>query len=306
MNFGAHPLTLRQLQYALAVAELRSFRRAAQLCFVSQPSLSAQIAELERSLGVQLFERDRRQVLITPAGEELVERARRMLLLAEDLRDAAARRGDLLTGTLRLGVIPTIAPYLLPDIDPVIRAEYPGLMLRWTEDKTELLVEKIGRGELDAVLVALESELGSLAHETIGEDPFVLAAPREHRLGRKSGPLRVSTLAAERVLLLDDGHCFRDQALELCARTGAEELGFRATSLATLAQMALGGAGVTMLPRLAVEVENRRGLLTIREFTKPRPRRTLVLAWRRNSPLATSLKELTAVARKAFREATRG
>ena len=178
---------LRQLQYAVAVADARSFRRAAEQCGVSQPSLSAQLAQLEGALGVRLFERDRRRVLLTPAGEELIERARRVLVDADDLVDAARRLGDPLAGTLAIGVIPTISPYLLPAAAPAIRRAHPRLTVRWREDKTENLARDLHAGRLDAALLALEADLGGpLQREVIGRDPFVLATPRAHPLAKKA------------------------------------------------------------------------------------------------------------------------
>jgi LysR family hydrogen peroxide-inducible transcriptional activator len=304
MRLRPLPLTLRQLQYVVAVAEAKSFRRAAEQCHVSQPSLSAQVAEVEGALGVRLFERDRRRVLLTAAGAELVERAKRVLLEAEDLAEAAKRYTDPFAGTLRIGVIPTIGPYLLPEIDPALRKAFPRLTLQWTEDKTEELVRQVNRGGLDAALLAAEADLGDLEKEVLGRDPFVLATGKQHELARSARRVRVADLRGREVLLLDDGHCFRDQALELCSAAGSRELGFRATSLATLAQMVAGGAGITLLPKLAVEVENRRGLLAIREFTRPEPHRTIVLAWRRRSALDEVLHAVAETARAAFRVAS--
>src|SRR6478609_329248 len=202
MTVAPHPASLRQLQYAVAVADTRSFRRAAQQCGVSQPSLSAQLAQLEGALGVRLFERDRRRVLLTPAGEELIERARRVLV------DAARRLGDPLAGTLSIGVIPTISPYLLPAAAPAIRRAHPRLTVRWLEDKTETLARELHAGRLDAALLALEADLGGpLQREVIGRDPFVLAAPRKHPLAKPSRPASLSELRGAHLLLLDDGHC---------------------------------------------------------------------------------------------------
>jgi LysR family hydrogen peroxide-inducible transcriptional activator len=300
LKLGAHSLTLRQLQYVVAVAEAKSFHRAAASCHVSQPSLSAQIAEAENALGVRLFERDRRRVLITAAGAEVVARARDILVAMDDLLDAARRHVDPLAGRLRIGVIPTIGPYLLPDLDPALRRAFARLDLLWTEDKTATLVRLVQAGELDAALLALESDLGDLEYEVVGQDPFVLAAAPQHPLARKSGRVRLADLQGANVLLLEDGHCFREQALDLCSQAGAAELGFRATSLPTLCQMVAGGAGVTLLPRLAVEVENRRDLLRVREFFRPAPHRTIVLTWRRRSSLAASLRLVAQAARAAF------
>lgn len=306
MRFPALPLTLRQLQYVVAVAELGGFRRAAEHVGVSQPSLSAQIAEIEGALGVRLFERRRRGVLATAAGSEVVTHARRVLLEVDDLLDAAGRHVDPLAGTLRIGVIPTIGPYLLPELDPALRKTFPRLRLVWMEDKTETLVRLVESGDLDAALLALEADLGDLEHAIVGRDAFVLAVATGHELGRRRRPVRLAELSDVPTLLLEDGHCFREQALELCSRAGARELGFRATSLATLCQMVAGGAGVTLLPRLALEVENRRGQLAIRSFTRPAPYRTIVLAWRRRTALAETLGAVADAARAVWRASALG
>ena len=300
MEFGAHSFTIRQLQYAVAVAEQGSFRAAAEGCLVSQPSLSAQIAELESALGVRLFDRDRRGVLLTPAGEELLVRARAILLAFEDLRTAATDLVDPLEGRLRVGVIPTIAPYLLPSLDPDLRETFPKLDLIWREDKTENLVAAVDRGDLDAALLALEADLGEVDHALVGVDPFVVAIPPDHRLARSHRSIAAEELAGQEVLLLDDGHCFRNQALELCGAAGTRELGFRATSLATLAQMVAGGAGVTLLPQLAVDVEGRDKKLVVRKFKKPVPKRTIALIWRRGSALTDSLGIFAETARANY------
>lgn len=299
MKLGAHPFTLRQLQYAVAVAETLSFSRAAERCHVSQPSLSNQLAQLEAALGVRLFERDRRHVLATAAGEPILERARAILREVDDLVDLAQRSADPLTGTIRLGVIPTLSPYLVSAIRPALRRAFPRLTLRWIEDKTDALVKRLAGGELDGALLALETHLGDLEHEVIGYDPFVLAAPAGHPLAASSRPATRRDLEGENVLLLDDGHCFRDQALAFCSAAGSEELEFRATSLPTLAQMVADGAGVTLLPQLAVAAEARRARLSVRPFADPAPGRTIALAWRRRSPLGPALQRLAAAARDA-------
>ncbi|MCX4241992.1 LysR substrate-binding domain-containing protein [Paraliomyxa miuraensis] len=300
MSTAPLPFTLRQLQYVVALGDLRSFRRAAERCHVSQPSLSAQLAQLEDALGVRLFERDRRRVLVTAAGEVVLERARRLLLEADDLVAAARLARDPLVGTLRLGVIPTISPYLLPHVTPALREAFPELVAVWTEDKTDALVEALEAGALDAVLLALEAELGEVEHAVVAVDPFVLAVRPGDPLAGHEGPARRAELADVEVLLLDDGHCFRTQALEYCSRTGTRELEFRATSLTTLAQMVAGGAGVTLLPTLAVPTEAHRAGLEIRELAAPVPSRTIALAWRKRSPLARALQELAITIRRAY------
>lgn len=295
-----HPFSLRQLQYAVAVAELLSFRRAAERCHVSQPSLSAALAQLEDALGVRLFERDRKRVLVTAAGQEIVARARVVLREVDDLVELARRSADPFAGPMRIGVIPTIAPYLLPRIRPALRRGYPQLRVRWVEDKTEVLIARLGEGLLDAVLLAVEAEIGEVEQELVGWDPFVLVTPKRHPLAKKSSPARLSELRDHSVLLLDDGHCFRDQALSLCARVDAHELEFRATSLPTLAQMVADGAGITLLPELAVATEVKRAELSVRRFVEPAPGRTIALVWRRRSPLGGALRRIATTAREAY------
>jgi len=298
MRLAPHAFTTRQLQYAVAVADARSFRRAAALCGVSQPSLSAQLAQLEQALGVRLFERDRRRVLVTQAGEELIARARRLLVETDDLADSARRLGDPLAATLRLGVIPTISPYLLPDLVPALRRAQPRLVVRWTEDKTSTLVRGVQDGTLEGAVLALEVDLGDLEREELARDPFVLAVPRSHPLAKTAGPAQLDELGGSSVLLLDDGHCLRDQALAVCSLAGTEELDFRATSLSTLSQMVAAGVGITLLPRLAVPAESRHAALAVRPLADPRAFRTLGLVWRRTSPLGPALKKIAGVIRE--------
>jgi LysR family hydrogen peroxide-inducible transcriptional activator len=300
MKLSPHVLSLRQLQYAVAVDEMRNFRRAAELCRVSQPSLSAQLALLEEALGVRLFERSRRQVLPTTAGEELIRRARRVLLEADDLLEAAQRFGDPLAGTLRIGVIPTVSPYFLPDTAPRVASTHESLTIRWVEEKTHTLLEMLARGGLDAALLALEADIGVLDSAIVATDDFYLAAPSTHPTLASSAPVTQEELDEQQVLLLDDGHCLRYQTLELCQHAGAEELGFRATSLSTLVQMVAGGAGVTLLPELALPAELQRGALAVRPFAEPRPHRTLALVWRPASPLTEALQELAGTMREAY------
>jgi LysR family hydrogen peroxide-inducible transcriptional activator len=299
-SFAPPAASLRQLQYVVAVADSLSFRKAADACHVSQPSLSAQLAQLEQALGVRLFERDRRRVLVTAAGKELIERARRVLREADDLVAAARLVGDPLAGTFRIGVIPTIAPYLLPSATPALRSAYPQLTILWVEDKTAALARSLDEGTLDAALLALEAEIGDVEHEVVSDDPFVLATRPDDPLGRKSAPAKASELRDASVLLLDDGHCLRDQALAFCASAKAHELEFRATSLATLAHMVANGAGVTILPELAVPTEVQRAGLRVRAFATPVPHRTLALAWRKRSPLAPALRKLAGTLRQAY------
>jgi LysR family hydrogen peroxide-inducible transcriptional activator len=300
MSFGPHPFTLRQLQYVVAVADTLSFRKAAERCHVSQPSLSAQLAQLEAALSVRLFERDKKRVLPTSAGKALIERARRLLLDAHELVMAARRAADPWSGTLSIGVIPTIAPYLLPSVAPALRKAFPKLSVAWIEDKTEPLVKRLAQGTLDAALVALEAELGDVEHAVVASDPFVLVMRRDHPLAQQRSAVSRAELRDADVLLLDDGHCFREQALEYCARAKANELALRATSLATLTQMVAGGMGVTLLPQLAVETEAARAGLKTRSFANPAPARTIALVWRKRSALADVLNKVAGVLRAAY------
>lgn len=297
-----HPMTLRQLQYVVAVADTGSFRRAAERCRVAQPSLSTQVAELERALGVRLFERDRRRVLVTAAGEALLPAARALLVAADDLVGLAARFADPLAGTLRVGVIPTVSPYLLPEVAPALRRALPRLGLVWSEDKTAALTARLAAGQLDAALVAMEAELGDFEHALIGRDPFVVAVGAEHPLARSSKPLGADELRGEELLLLSEGHCLRDQALSVCGRGRRKESPFGATSLATLTQMVAAGRGVTLLPTLALPTENRRGQLTLRRFKSPAPGRTLALLWRRGSAMAPAARAVAETVRARYRQ----
>jgi len=294
----SHRFSLRQLEYAVALADTLNFRKAAEQCNVAQPSLSSQIAQLEEAIGLRLFERDRRRVLLTPQASEVIARARVVLRDADDVEASARRAADAFAGTLRIGIIPTISPYLLPRIAPALRREYPRLHFLWREEKTAVLAEQLGSGSLDAILVAKEADLGSVAMEVIAHDRFLVAAARSHPLVRTERPLHPSELRGENVLLLEDGHCFRDQALAICARAKAHELEFRATSLTTLVQMVAGGDAVTLLPELAVNTEAHR--LKLRRFAAPAPQRTIVLAWRETSPMDAPLRKIAATLRETI------
>ena len=240
--------------------------------------------------------------MITTAGSELIERMRRVLVEADDVSKAARRFLDPLAGTLRIGVIPTIGPYLLPAAATVLRKELPRLTLAWLEDKTEALVRRIRHGNLDGAFLALEADIGDLNYETIEQDPFVLAIPPDHRLGRSSAPIPFSRLRGEHILLLDEGHCFRDQVIEFCSGRGVEELSFRATSLPTLVQMACANMGITFLPRISVPTETLRSDLVTRPIMRPAPHRTIVLAWRRKSALSEAMRKVAQTGRYAVQD----
>jgi len=293
-------LSIRQLQYVVAVADSLGFHRAAERCHVSQPTLSSQIKEIEDVLGVAIFERDKRRVLVTETGEAIVARARLVLLAVDELLATAEQHKDPFAATVRIGVIPTIAPYLLPEITPAVMAKHSKLKLVFREEKTEDVVRDLKEGRLDAGLVAVVPEVGEFAVDVIGQDPFVVALPKAHPLARKKS-VRLEDLATEPVLLLDDGHCLRSQALELCSQVGARETDLRATSLATLVQMVSLGTGVTLLPKLAVAVENRRGQIEVRPIAGGAPSRELAFVWRRGSPFEHVFRAITAASKKSLR-----
>ncbi|MBX3262779.1 MAG: hydrogen peroxide-inducible genes activator [Labilithrix sp.] len=304
MSVAAHDLSIRQLQYVVAVADTLGFHRAAERCGVSQPTLSSQVQKLEEVLGVRVFERDKRRVLVTAAGAAVVAHARRVLVEVDDLVAAAAEAADPFAGTLRVGVIPTVAPYLLPFVTPAIATRWPRLRLALVEEKTDELLADLRAGALDAGLLALVDGMDDLEHATVLEDPFVAAVPRAHPLARKRA-VSLGDLEDQPVLLLEDGHCLRTQALSLCQRAGAAETDLRATSLATLVQMVSSGAGVTLLPSVAVDVENRRGQLAVRPLAGRPQGRTICLAWRKVAPLGGALRELAKVMANAARGATK-
>jgi LysR family transcriptional regulator, hydrogen peroxide-inducible genes activator len=292
-------VNLRDLEYLVAVAEHRHFGRAAEACHVSQPTLSTQIKKLERSLGVELFERNPRHVLLTAVGEGIVEHARAALREAANIRDIARLTSDPEAGSLRIGLFPTLGPYLLPHVIPKIHRRFPDLELLLVEEKTEVVLERLRNGELDVGIVALPVHDEQLHAEFLFEEEFVLAVPADHPIDDSDGPATMSVLRGERVLLLEDGHCLRDQALTVCAMAGADERsGFRATSLETLRQMVAAGVGMTLLPALAVQppVPVSDDVRLIR-FADPAPNRRIAMFWRRSSPYRDFLPALAAMFR---------
>jgi LysR family hydrogen peroxide-inducible transcriptional activator len=293
-------MNLRDLRYLVAVADHRHFGRAAAACFVSQPTLSMQIKKLEEELGVELIERAPRRVMLTPVGEEVVERAREVLREADGIREVARRAADPESGSLRLGIFPTLGPYLLPHVVPVVKERFPRLELLLVEEKTEEVLRRLRAGSLDAGVLALPIHDEQLHQEVLFTEDFVLAAPTDHELAAGTGPATSASLKGQSVLLLDEGHCLRDQALSVCSLAGAEERdGFRATSLETLRQMVAAGVGVTLLPELAVEppVPPSEDIV-LRRFADPAPSRTIAMLWRRSSPFRDFLPRLADVFRR--------
>jgi LysR family hydrogen peroxide-inducible transcriptional activator len=277
--------TLRQLAYLVELADRLNFRVAAEAQFVTQSTLSAGIKELETVLGVQLVERNKRSVRLTAMGEDVVARARDVLAAATDLAEAARSAVAPLSGPLRLGVIPTIAPFLLPTVLPALRQAYPGLKLYLREDLTERLVERLRAGSLDIALIALPYDTGDLHVHELLKDEFWFVA-REGDPAAREKEIAIRKLNPRDVLLLEEGHCLRDHAISACGpRRGAWESRVDATSLYTLIQMVEGGLGVTLLPEITLKAGILKGTkLVARPFASPAPARTLALVTRRTSP----------------------
>ena len=291
-------MNLRDLAYFVALADHLHFGRAAAASFVSQPTLSTQIRKLEEELGVALGERAPRNVMLTPAGREVAKRARRIMADVEQMREAVRRSQDPEAGTVTLGLFPTLGPYLLPHVVPTLRTRFPQLELLLVEEKSDVLLERLQQGGLDAALLALPIGDDQLETEVLFEEPFVLAVPESHPLAG-SPPISLDDLAGERLLLLADGHCLRDQALDVCHLAGAsEKAGFQATSLETLRQMVAAGVGVTLLPSLAVKPPVAQSdSIALVPFRDPPPSRRIAMAWRRSSALDGFLRELAGVIR---------
>jgi LysR family hydrogen peroxide-inducible transcriptional activator len=290
-------VNLRDLRYLVAVADERHFGRAADACFVSQPTLSTQIRKLERELGVELVERNPRHVALTGIGERVVERARAVIREVDGIVDDARQSQDPATGTLRLGLFPTLAPYLLPHVVPEVHRRFPNLELLLVEEKSEVLHQQVRAGSLDAVLLARPVHDEQLHEQFLFEEPFVLAVPAGHPLAAVGEPIPTSVLAGEQLLLLEEGHCLRDQALSVCQLAGGgERRGFRATSLETLRQMVAAGVGMTLLPELATvpPVAASEDVVLI-PFEDPVPRREIALYWRRSSAFRDFLPQLAGV-----------
>jgi len=292
-------MNLRDLKYLVALADHRHFGRAAAACFVSQPTLSTQIRKLEEELGVALVERAPRRVMLTPAGRDAAERARRIVADVEEMREAARRSRNPEAGAVRLGLFPTLGPYLLPHVVPQVRERFPDLELLLVEEKTEVILRRLREGSLDAGVLALPLHDDQLHLEFLFEEPFVLAVPDRHPMAAAEG-LTMDALRDESLLLLEDGHCLRDQALDVCRMAGAgEKAGFRATSLETLRQMVAANVGITLLPVLAVKppVAPSREVRLV-PFREPAPSRRIAMVWRRSSAMSEFLTRFAEVFRE--------
>ncbi|MCI1709072.1 MAG: DNA-binding transcriptional regulator OxyR [Chiayiivirga sp.] len=291
-------MNLRDLRYFIALADQRHFGRAAEACFVSQPTLSTQIRKLEDELGVALVERAPRRVMLTPVGRDIAERARRVVAEVEQMKESARRSRDPQAGTVRLGLFPTLGPYLLPHVIPRLRTEFPRLELLLVEEKTEVILRQLREGRLDAGVLALPLHDEQLHVEFLFEEPFLLAVPETHPFAQRPA-VTMKDLAHESLLLLEDGHCLRDQALDVCALAGAgEKTGFRATSLETLRQMVAANVGITLLPALAVQAPvPRSDAIRLLPFRGTPPSRRIAMVWRKSSALGEFLLQLAAVFR---------
>jgi len=284
---------LRQLRYFEALARHGHFGRAAEACSISQPALSVQIRDLEATIGQVLFERSARQVRLTRFGEDFAIRVRDVLRSVDELSEMARVAGSGLSGSLRLGIIPTIAPYLLPRVIEALTAAYPDLDLHVRETITPRLLEELGEGRLDAAIVALPVSEPSVTEVPLFDESLLLVRPASE----EDAPVpRPDALQDMRLLLLEEGHCFRDQALSFChlAQSGRGE-GLDGSSLSTLVQMVSAGLGVTLIPEMAVPVETRSANVSLAHFPAPEPGRTVGMIWRKSSPLAADLLGLSEV-----------
>ncbi|MFF0860683.1 LysR substrate-binding domain-containing protein [Nonomuraea sp. NPDC003560] len=296
--------TLAQLRSFLAVAEHLHFREAATALKMSQPTLSGNIASLEEILDTQLLERTTRKVLLTSAGERVAEHAWRVLAAVEDLMGEAAQNREPFSGPAHLGVIPTVAPYVLPALLPMFAQRFPQLKLTVHEAKTETILEEVREGRLDLVLLALPTDVGGLVETPLYDEDFLLALPHDHPLAADPAPLDRDALKGLDIVLLNQGHCLREQAIDVCREVGARATATTyATSLPTLVQLVAGGLGVTLLPESAVPVETgKRVRLALRRFAAPAPGRTIGLAYRASSARAAEYDQLAKAVRTAIRQ----
>ena len=295
-------VTLKQLKYFDALARLQHFGRAADACAVTQPALSMQIRELEQNLGLELVERTRTGVHLTDKGREIAQRATRILGDVRSLIEYAHHSDKVLTGPLKLGVIPSIAPYLLPPLLPLVRAAFPDLELHVRETQTANLTDELIEGKIDCMLLALPVDHVDVATLPLFEDRFLLALPKSRNL---SGGVRATKdmIASERLLLLEEGHCLRDQALTYCSLKQVDSVNtFGASSLSTIVEMVAAGFGVTLLPQMCLPVEVRGRALKLVPFVAPEPYRTVGLAWRRTSPRTEDFMELAHLLKTAALE----
>ncbi len=294
-------IKLRDLEYLDAIEKHRHFGKAAEACHVSQPTLSGQIMKLEEQLGVSLIERHPRNILLTPAGEELLAKARRVLAAARELEMTARTLGDPLAGDFHLGLIPTLAPYILPIIMPELIRKLPNLQLFLHEHKTSDLLERLDQGELDALVLPWLDDMTSFQAYDLFNEKFVLAVSKKHELADRKR-VKLEYLEGHKVLTLEDGHCLREQALGYCFSAGADEdRRFQATSLETLRYMVAANMGITLLPELAVGARSDNGDLRYIEFQAPAPSRRIVLLVRQNYTRLEPVRQIVATIRDCIK-----
>lgn len=288
-------LTLKQLRYFDALARHKHFGRAAETCAISQPALSLQVKELEAMVGAPLVERASRQIRLTALGEELLSRARTILLAVDELEELVRATKGPLAGRLRLGVIPTVAPYLLPDIMTALSNRFPGIELELRESVTKSLIGDLLEARIDVAIVALPISEPALREFALFSEEFVLVRPSEDTERPVPSPEK---LQAMRLLLLEEGHCFRDQALSFCKLSKAHPRQMmEGSSLSTLVQMVGAGMGVTLIPEMAQDLETRSADVCVARFPKPPPSRTIGMVWRKTNPLSEQLMQVGAIVR---------
>ncbi len=291
-------MNIRDLKYLVAVAQTRHFGRAAERCFVSQPTLSTQLKKLEDTLGVILFERTNKSVMITIVGQEIVNQAKEVLASVNKITQLAQNSKDPFAGPYRIGIIPTLGPYLLPHILPAIKKTLPNIELIIAENKTENVMAQLRAGTMDAVILALPLKTEGLVVQELFREPFYIALPKSHPLASKK-KLSMKELENESLLLLEEGHCLREQALEACQfALNQQSLGFSATSLETLRQIVGLGAGITFLPALAVKSSKLDKNIVIRPFSGAAPARSIGMLWRGSSVREQCSQEIVKLIQK--------
>jgi LysR family hydrogen peroxide-inducible transcriptional activator len=297
------PMNLRDLKYFVALADTRHFGKAAERSFVSQPTLSAQIKKLENYLGVQLIERQPRKVTLTETGLKILPVARRILQESEEIVSLARHEHDPLAGKLKVALIPTIGPYLLPLITRKLRKQLPRLKLMLYEYQTNPLLDRLRDGEIELGILALPVPHDGLETRPLYEEPFTVAVPNQHALAKRNN-VKLDDLSGENLLLLEDGHCLRDQALDVCSKIDVKESeDYRATSLETLRQMVAAGLGITLLPELATRGPFGSGHgLTVKSFARPVPTRTVGAVWRKSSARSAAIDAVCEIIRTTMQE----
>ncbi len=284
-------MNLRDLKYLSAIAKEQNFARAAEKNFVSQPTLSMQIKKLEEELGVQIFERSQKRFMITKVGQEILQKAEIILREAEEIKNIAKGAKNPLSGEVRIGGFPTLASYFFPKIIGKISRKFPQLKILLVEEKTAILLHKLKSGEIDAAFIAAPCDDFGLIHKKIFSEEFLLAVPLKHHLAKKA-KVTNEDLREKELMLLEDGHCLRDQALEACSMLGAfEQQDFRASSLETLRQMIINGSGITLMPEIAVKKEDKISYLKISNA----PKRTIALYWRQSSARKILMEEMVKI-----------